>query len=159
MIDYNFKHITFHKRPIPVQPEYRPVYKIAQIVIGLKKSCRKSKASLPLLHLFSWALKSNENEKLIHDYLKSPSTTLLEVWNFEPSLNRALHFAQAENLIEMILPQGHYSLTERGHKFADVLIESDLVLLQEKAFFDSIKYSITEKLVQDISKKWANSNA
>jgi uncharacterized membrane protein len=159
MVDYNFKNITFHKRPIPVQPEYRPVYKIAQIVIGLKKSCRKNKASLLLLHLFSWALKSNENEKLILDYLKSPSNTLLEIWNFEPSLNRALHFAQAENLIEMVLPQGHYGLTERGHKFADVLIENDFVLLQEKAFFDSIKYSITETLVQDISKKWSNSNA
>jgi uncharacterized membrane protein len=159
MEDYNFTNITFHKRPIPVLPEYRPVYKIAQIVVGLKKSCKKSKASLLLLHLFSWALKSNENQNLILEYIKAPSKTLLEVWNFEPSLNRALHFAQAENLIEIILPQGHYSLTERGHKFADLLIENNFVLLQEKTFFELIKYSITETLVQDISKKWSNSNA
>jgi len=159
MIEYNFKNITFHKRPIPVLPEYRPVYKIAQIVIGLKKCCKKNKASLLLLHLFSWALKSNENEIQILEYIKSPNKAVLEVWTFEPSLNRALHFAQAENLIEMIMPQGHYGLTERGHKFADILTDNNLVLLQEKLFFNTIKYSITETLVQDISKKWSNSNA
>jgi hypothetical protein len=155
MAEYNLTNITFKKRPIPVLPEYRPVYKIAQIVMGLKKSCRKNKASLLLLHLFCWAFKSQENEDRIIEYVKSPSGVTLDVWTFEPSLNRALHFAQAENLIEMVLPQGHYRLTERGHIFADLLINDSLVLVKEKNFFDTIKYSITETFIQEVSKKWS----
>lgn len=159
MAEYNLTNLTFHKRPIPVLPEYRPVYKIAQIVLGLKKSCRKNKASLLLLHFFSWALKSEENERRILKFIESQGKDIIEIWNFEPSLNRALHFAQSEDLIEIRLPQGHYALTEKGHKFAELLIEENSVLIKEKAFFDSVRYSITETFIQDVSKKWSKSNA
>lgn len=154
MINYNFQNITFHKRPIPVQPEYRPVYRIAQIVVTLKKSCKKNKASLLMLHLFSWALKSKENEENLLSYLRNSNKFSIEILTFEPSLNRALHFAKAENLIELVTKKGHYSLTEKGHKFADLLLNDNDVLNQEKSFLDKVKLSITETLVQGISKKW-----
>lgn len=158
MTDYHFKNITFHKRPIPVQPEYRPVYRIAQIAVTLKIACKKSKASLLLLHLFSWALKSKENENELFSYIENPTQTSIEVLTFEPALNRALHFAKAEDLIEIVTGQGHYSLTEKGHKFADLLINDNNVLVQEKRFLDKAKKSITETLAQGISQKWSQDN-
>jgi hypothetical protein len=72
MNDFNFSNITFHRKPIPVPPEYRPLYKIAQIVLALKLSCKKHKASLLQLHLFSWALKNQENSDNILAYVRNP---------------------------------------------------------------------------------------
>lgn len=158
MADFHFKNITFHKRPIPVQPEYRPVYRIAQIVVALKKACKKNKASLLLLHLFSWALKSKENEDELFSYIENPNNTSIEVLTFEPALNRALHFAKAEDLIEIVTGQGHYLLTEKGHKFADLLLNDSSVLIQEKRFLDKAKKSLTETLAQGVSQKWSQNN-
>jgi hypothetical protein len=155
----NINNLTFHKRPIPVQPEYRPVYKIAQIVLILKKGCRKYKASLLLLHLHTWALKSKENEAILIKYLLNPNKNELNTLTFEPALNRALHFAQSEELITILLPQGHYVLTEKGHKFSELLLKDFSVLINEKAFFTMVKYSLTETLVKKITQKWKKDNA
>ena len=158
MIELNFGNITFHRRPIPVPPEYRPLYKIAQIVLALKLSCKKHKASLLQLHLFSWAVKNKENSDHIIAYVRNPLEIAIDIWNLEPALNRALYFAVAEKLIEVIPSSGDYLLTEKGHKFADILLKDNSVLKAEKIFFVLVKNNITNTLVQNIAKKW-NSNA
>jgi hypothetical protein len=73
-------------------------------------------------------------------------------------LNRALYFAAAEKLIDIIPSNGDYVLTEKGHTFAEKLLKDNSVLKKEKFFFALVTNSITNTLVQNIAKKW-NSNA
>ncbi len=159
MDELNYNYITFSRKPIPVPPEYRPLYKIAQIVLALKLSCKKHKASLLQLHLFSWALKNQENSDSVLAHVRNPQEIPIDVWNLEPAINRALYFAVAEKLIEIALPKGDYLLTEKGHTFANLLLNDNSVLKSEKYFFALVKSSITNTLVENIAKKWNNNNA
>lgn len=59
----NITKISFVKRPISIPPDYRPMFKVAQIVMILGYCCRSNRSSLLKLHLFSWALKSEGNIK------------------------------------------------------------------------------------------------
>lgn len=147
-------NIFFKKRPIPLPAEYRPLYKIAQIVLILKNNSRSHKSSLLRLHLFFWAFKNKNNEESLLDFLSQKTNSRIDIWNVEPTLNRALYFALAEKLIEIKLPQGHYILTEKGHKFSELLNKNKSVLQTEKELLKLLKTSITETLVNKVSKQW-----
>lgn len=46
MRDFEIKNIKFSKKPISIPVDYRPVYKIAQIVMILSITCIGNKSSL-----------------------------------------------------------------------------------------------------------------
>jgi hypothetical protein len=158
MEENNIKHIYFTKRPIPVSPDYRPMYKIALIVIILKLCCRGNNANLLKLHLFAWALKNDRNMQKLKDYINSNFQIDFAVWTIEPVLNRALQFAVGENICEYI--KGRYYLKEKGELFF-VKIDQDTELLEkEKAFLAFVgKNKITDSRIESISRKWSQGYA
>src|ERR1019366_6896430 len=91
--------VTYTRRPIPIFPSYRPMYRIALNLMILKVNCTGSKASLLKLHLFSWALKSEENMRKLMHYFTTDFANPTIHFGIEPSLNRAIDYALAENLI------------------------------------------------------------
>ena len=146
------KHLSFNKKPIPIPADYRPMYKIALIVLILKLCCRAEKGSLVKLHLFCWALQSEGNMVRLRDYTASHYKNDFIVWTVEPALNRALQYAVADNICELI--GGDYKLTEKGEKFYAMIQKDDELLSSEKAFLKLMgKNTITDSRILSMSKQ------
>lgn len=148
------RKLSFTKKPIPIPAEYRPMYKIALIVMILKYCCRGKTSGLLKLHLFSWSLASEKNMNELRGFVSSNFNTDFSVWGIEPALNRALQLAVAENICEIINGK-NYKLTKRGNQFFEMIKgDSDLFNL-EKSFLTFIgKSHITDSRITSMTKKW-----
>ena len=147
------KKLSFKKRPIPVPGDYRPLYKIALILLILKINGRGSKASLLKIHLFLWALKSQANMEIVQEHIQMPQFGLLNFWGMEPAATRALKFAVSEQLCAIY--NGKYTLTEKGEGFVKKMLSDKELLVNEKDFLKSIgKSHLTEAHITEITKKW-----
>ncbi|SHM51768.1 hypothetical protein [Flavobacterium saccharophilum] len=152
--ELNIKKLSFTQRPIPIPADYRPMYKIALIVLTLRLCCRAETSNLLKLHLFSWALSSDKNISKLKDYVTSNFQTDFSVWSIEPALNRALQYAIAENICDVVNGK-NYKLTEKGFKFYQ-MINSDTELFdKEKSFLTFIgKSKITDSRINAMSNQW-----
>lgn len=150
----NIRKLSFKKRPIPIPADYRPMYKIALIVLTLRTCCKAETSTLLKLHLFSWALSSDKNISKLKDYVTSNFQTDFSVWSIEPALNRALQYAIAEKICEVVNGK-NYKLTEKGHKFYQ-MINADYELFdKEKVFLNFIgKSKITDSRINAMSNQW-----
>ena len=148
------KKLSFTKKPIPLPAEYRPMYKIALIVMILKYSCRAETSNLLKLHLLSWALASQKNMTELRGYVTSNFKSDFSVWGIEPALNRALQLAVAENICDIVNGK-NYKLTEKGNKFFE-MIKADTELFDiEKSFLTLIgKNTITDSRITSMTQKW-----
>ena len=150
--------ISFAKKPIPLPADYRPLYKIAQIVLILKLVCRSDSAKLLKLHLFSWALKNDKNKEELREFITSNYNTEFSVWGIEPTLNRALQIAVAEKICSY--SNGKYTLEEKGNELYELIIKDDEILTLEKDFLGQIgKNKITDNRLNKITAKWTLFNA
>lgn len=152
------KKISFSKRPIPLPVDYRPLYKLAQIVLILKLVCRNDSSKLLKLHLFSWALKNEKNMNELRRFIISNYSSEFSVWGIEPTLNRALDFALAESIC--IYEKGKYTLTEKGENFYELIKDDIEILKEEKEYLIQIgKNKITDNRLNKITSKWKLFNA
>jgi hypothetical protein len=148
------KKLSFTKRPIPLPAEYRPMYKIAIIVLVLKLCCRGESSNLLKLHLFSWALTSEKNMKELRDYVTSNFKTDFSIWGIEPALNRALQLAVAENICEIVNGK-NYKLTEKGTRFYEMIKADNELFEKEKSFLAFMgKSHITDNRITSMTQKW-----
>ena len=154
MMELLIKKLSFNQRPIPLPVEYRPMYKIALIVMILKYCCRAETSSLLKLHLLSWSLGSEKNMKELHSYITSNFQTEFSVWGIEPALNRALQLAVAEGICD-IIDGKNYKLTEKGDKFFE-MIKADKELFDSEKYFLSYvgKNHITDNRIKAMTQKW-----
>ena len=153
MMKYNnINKIKFEPKPIPISAEYRPMYKIALIIMVLKLNSRNQTASLLKLHLFSWILKSDENQTKIKNLIKTNFKNGINVWSIEPHLNRALIIAEEEKIIK--LENGKYSLIEKGELLYDKIDKDDTIFENEKSILSFIRQKISEQKIERIAKNW-----
>lgn len=62
--------IVFDSKPDAVPYNYRISYKVTQLCLIISKCCRgRSGCSLVKIHIFSSALNTKENMKILEDYL------------------------------------------------------------------------------------------
>lgn len=145
----------FRRRRLPINADYRPMYKIGLIVCILSKVCIGNKSSLNKLHFFIWALKSTKNREFIRDLLSSGQTSGLISWGVEPALNKALGFCLAEELIS--LPDDKYVLTEKGEEFLKQIDKDEELFVDEKAFLNHIgKRGVPETFINQLTLKLTN---
>lgn len=157
MIETFVRHIRFKRKPIPIPAEYRPSYKMAQIVLILKLTCQGEKGSLLKLHLLSWALKSEINRQELIKFIRSNFKSDLKIWGIEPALNRALSYAVAEKICS--IEKGKYILTKKGNAFYEKIIRDSKILDIEIDFLKQIgKRKITDNRIFALSKKWELTN-
>lgn len=146
--------ISFTSRPIPLFPSYRPMYRIAQILLVLKLNSVGGKASLLKLHLFSWAFKSSENFTRLKAYVTSNYQEKLLYFGIEPSLNRALNFAIGEGLISS---DGiRYTITPKGDNFANEILSDAELFMYERSMLRLIGKNISEKKITELENFWKN---
>jgi len=148
------KKLSFTQRPIPIPADYRPMYKIALLVLILRLCCRAEISTLLKLHLFSWALTSDKNSVKVRDYVTSNFKSDFSVWGIEPALNRALQLAIAENICEVVNGK-NYKLTEKGFRFYEMINADKELFDKEKTFLGFIgKNTITDSRINAMSKQW-----
>lgn len=150
-IDFPFQAIdklAFKPRPLPLPASLRPFYRIALIILVLKINCRGNAATLFTLQFFNWLLKSSSLQEMIEDKLTYQSIFTLELIHLDPMVNLALNYAFASNLISITSQSRSnpkYKLTEKGHKFANLIIQDEqLALAKEQKFLERIGLKITE---------------
>ncbi|WP_337968937.1 hypothetical protein [uncultured Flavobacterium sp.] len=153
MRDFEIKDIKFSKKPISIPVDYRPMYKIAQIVMILSITCIGNKSSLLKLHLLSWALKDDKNKDEVLELIRNNYEIDIAVWGIEPALNRALLFCISENIC--IIENGKYILTKKGEDFFKVIVKAE-VFKEEFEFLNFVgKRKITDNRIESISNKWS----
>lgn len=156
MEELYIKKLSFTKRPIPIPADYRPMYKIAMIVLILKLCCRSSKSSLLKLHLFSWVLTSENHANILNEYIAKGFTGEFSVWGIEPALNRALQLATAENICEIIDGKNYILTADRGMKFYNMIAADSDLFAKEKVLLSSIgKNKITDTRINEMTKQWS----
>ena len=143
--------ITFHRKPMPLMAEHRPIYKITQILLVLHLASRGNKSSLIRLHLFSWVLKDERRKTILMESVRN-NKILFGVWGVDPAVNISLQYAEAEGLIEKAGLS--YKLTERGVKYAS-RINDDMALKDDYIFLRSLGSKVTEGMVKNIVGEWA----
>jgi hypothetical protein len=150
--DSTIKKLSFVKRPIPIPPDYRPIFKIAQIAMILGLCCHSNKGSLLKLHLFSWALKTAENGSKLILWVNSGFNTDFTVWGIEPTLNRGLQYAIAEGICGK--SNGKFDLTQKGICFLQNIISDEDLFVTEKYLLQNIGKKISDTKIADLAKKW-----
>lgn len=143
--------LRFRRRPSPVLPDHRPLYKIGQVLLVLHLASRGGKSRLPRLHLFNWALKSAERRSQL---VAAAKNKILNVaaWGFDPALAIAIRYAIAERLLEEHATG--YKLSDAGLVFAKELVKDQDLLAQEKRLLIEIGKNITEAMVDEVASGW-----
>lgn len=150
--NHTIKHLSFVKRPIPIPPDYRPIYKIAQIAMILGFCCHGGKGSLLKLHLFSWALKTPENGDKLTLWVQSNFSSDFMVWGIEPTLNRGLQYAISEGICTK--NNGKFELTSKGQSFLNIMNADNELFEKERDLLKSIGKKISDAKIVELSKKW-----
>lgn len=140
---------VFKLRPQPVPGDLRPLWRIGLILLILRISSRANKSTLGRLHVLNWAIRSKQNQEQLLSLVSgtiSPDALFIRI---EPSLNRALDLAQGEGLVIRISGRS-IKLTKKGSEVADVLIESNEILVEEKIFLEKLGKRVTEQIINAI---------
>lgn len=138
--------VVFRERPIAIPGDLRPTWRISVLSILLRKCCRQGKSSLQRLHVLSWAVRSKEVGSSLAQSVEGeipPDSVLVRI---EPAVNRAIDLAIGEGILRRS-NRDRVELTNKGKKFADSILENQLVLSHEKDFIDQVRFSITESFV------------
>ncbi len=137
--------LLFQRKPMPILADYRPLYKITQVLLILYLCSRGKKSSL-----ISWALKEPRRKNI---FIESANKNKVHfgIWGVDPSMNFLLQYSIAENLIEM--SGVSYKLTNKGIKFISKIEKND-VLDGDFDYLKSLGFRVTEGMVQDIVEEW-----
>jgi len=151
LIDSIKAAFVFRSQPTPVPPDLRPEWKIAVLILSLSKSGRAGKMSLKKAHVLNWAARDDSSRELFLRMMEGDRRLEDIPVRFDPSFNRALHFAAAERLVSLnkkttgliieLLPQ--------GVKLAEQLEKHEDCLRAERSFFQTIR-RVSEDRIKDL---------
>lgn len=142
--------IRFNRRPMPLIADYRPIYKIFQILSILQYSSRGGKSSLIRLHLINWVLKSEERKERLAE-LETDNNIPFKVWGIDPALNFALQLSAAQKLTIQKLDS--YIITPEGKKLLSQAKDQGHDL-RDTDYLERLGKKITERMVTEIVEKW-----
>ena len=149
--------IVFDAKPDAVPYNYRISYKVAQLCLVISKCCSgRSECSLVKLHIFSSALNTKEYMKILEDYLYDRIPYMLV--RFEPSVNRAIKYAIADELI-IQLKNGTFRLSEKGKKFVIEIEKDKSLLIKEKQYLNEYSKKLTNDKIDILMSAWRYKNA
>ncbi|CSB55762.1 Uncharacterised protein [Vibrio cholerae] len=144
--------IRFHRRPMPVIADHRPMYKISLLLLILKECSIGGTSSLIRLHLFNWALK---DKKRMNQLMLSADNKELtfDIWGMDPTVNFAISHSIANGLMVKI-PSG-YKITQKGEDFlSEYNIKKEFSSID--FFINSVKKKVTQKMVDNVALRWKN---
>lgn len=149
--------IIFDSKPEAVPYNYRISYKLSQLCLIIASCCiGRSGCSLVKLHIISNALNTKEYSQLLEDYISEKSTYM--IIRFDPSVNRAIKFAVADNLICQI-KNGSFRLTEKGKQLIKEINRDETLLVNEKQYLSGVSKKLTNEIIEKLMSAWRYKNA
>lgn len=143
--------LLFERKPSPVLAEHRPLYKIGQVLLILHLSSRAGRSRLLRLHLFNWALKSVDRQKLLI-HASTAKELKVSAWGFDPALAIAVRFAIAEGLVREESPG--YEITDEGVSFVKEILKDPELFSTDAVFLHQVGKGITEAMVDAVANGW-----
>ena len=154
---------TFKRRPTPLACDLRPEWRLHLLVL-LVDHCWAGKSSIQQLHVLDWAIRTHETREALLQFIhgeRAPNQTIIR---YDPSLNRAVDFAFAEDLLtnreeELVLVRGEekkqrgpyrVSLAKKGKELVAKLKEDQDLFAEEKQFLKNIGRKLTQKQVESL---------
>ena len=151
---------TFRVRPTATPCEIRPVWRLHCLTLLLDK-CWGAQATLEQLHVLNWAIRTDDTRSRFLQFLRGERSPTSVIVRYDPSLNRAVHFAYAEGIVirradqlplvrepDNGVPPYRLVLSSKGKELQKVLRRRDDCFIVEKEFLDSIPHKITQKQIE-----------
>lgn len=152
----------FRKRPVAISADLRPVRRIALLLLMLDK-CRGGKASHDQLHVLNWALRNSESQHALLEFIQGGNHPDKPIVRFDPSLDRATLFAEAEGLVLMELvgvkdgertegswPGYRVKLLELGKQLVEEIKKMENCFEPEKDFLNRLGGKFTQEKVKGL---------
>ncbi|MBE7685491.1 MULTISPECIES: hypothetical protein [Tenacibaculum] len=119
------KETIINPKPVYIPLHLQPIYRVSQILLILYINTGSSKsATISLLQTIAWAMRDEQNMKILIDYKNNLRNTLVP-WCFEPALDKALIIALVNDYcIKQI--GGKIKLTPKGKKFVELINNNSL---------------------------------
>jgi hypothetical protein len=120
-------NIVLKSKEVSFPIKYNGYYKLILMLAIIKYCGRASKASLSLIHLIFWSVKSDDNYRVILDLKKQIRSTLVP-WSFETGIEKILSLAFVNALCEKKISGGEIelSLTKNGVRVLEEIIKEKL---------------------------------
>jgi hypothetical protein len=134
----------FLERPYPTSADLRPEWRIGTILLSLKK-CWANRANLRQLHVLNWAMRTPESRTTLIRILNGELSPDEAIVRFDPTLERALRFAEGEKLI--VITGEVVFLTDKGETFVNRINSDEDCLRWEKDFLTQIQGKLSQKRV------------
>jgi len=139
----------FERRPVDLAASLRPAWAISLVLLLLSRSCRGGKSSIARLHVLNWATRDAGNADLLLEHLAGRVSPLLVPVRYDPSLDRALEFGVADDLLRR--PNGsRVELAPRGRAALELLDRDSVLLADERALLGRIGLRLTEEAVSGL---------
>jgi hypothetical protein len=151
LLEYLDIPFSFHKKPIPLQPQLRVIWGLSTLVLILHICSRGKRSSITRLHILNWAIRTPENREKLAELLENRSSPLATFVQYEPGFNKAIEYAIAEGLVKME-KNGRVCLTSNGVKLAKEIRATEQCLEDEKTFLIMRGASVTEELAKSLLK-------
>ncbi|AFZ61170.1 hypothetical protein H6G54_29010 [Anabaena cylindrica FACHB-243] len=151
LLEYIDIPFSFHKRPIPLQPQLRVIWGLSTLVLILYICSRGKRSSISRLHILNWAIKTRENRERLTELLENRSSPVATFIQYEPGFNKGIEYAIAERLVEL-QNNGRVHLILNGEKLAKEIIATEQCLEDEKTFLSMRGASVTEQLAKNLLK-------
>lgn len=148
--------IIFENKAIAVPYNYRISYKVSQLCLILHLCSHRSGCSLIKLHMISIALTTEEDGKLLMDFIQEKLANYTLV-RFDPAVNRALMYALAEGIVFQ-QQNGLFRLTSKGKSFVESIIKDNTLMAKEKNYLTSISSKLSEQKIKWLMTSWRYSN-
>lgn len=139
---------TYTARPDPVPGDLRMSWGIAVLIMALFYS-RGKKSNFRKLQFLAHSVRIPEGREEVRGLLSGryrPTDISVRV---EPSLNRAVAFAHALNLVK--IDRGtSVSLTDEGIKLAEAILQEGVILEEEARFLREVASPMTDALMKRV---------
>ncbi|MCO1669130.1 hypothetical protein [Pseudomonas aeruginosa] len=126
--------VVFRQTGTPVEPEFRPLWRISLIALILLKLSAGNKAGVKKIQVLSSLVSSHEKRK---NYF-SEFQDLFSAVNvrFDPLVDRAINIGLGEGIFELE-PSKSIKLSTRGLAFAKSIDSDEEVFAEEKEFMQN----------------------
>jgi hypothetical protein len=147
--------MTLEGKGIPVPLIFQPVYKLVILLAVLKYGTRRPHvAPLSTVHVYMWALRTEENFKILMD-LSSGARDSIVPWSFEPGLKQIMNIAVVNGFCERIIRPYSFEikLTAIGDEILQQVVslgvfEKDLIKLRTIGI-------VTKSKLENANKNWS----
>jgi hypothetical protein len=145
-IDIPFR---FRRRPTAIPAEFRPDWKIAELLLILEISSYGGKSTLKRLHLLNWAVRSLKYQAEFHRHLENSTPLFGFTVRFEPGFAKAIDLAVGEELVQWV-GGNRLQITPKGKRWVAEIKRDPSLMQKERAFLEAFGKRVTEKIAEEI---------